>query len=183
MEIDGAINLDRLRTRRVVPIVAMILPMVAVIGGATWFVRAYVAPPMVSIPAPSTLASWEPPQPTAQQGARVAPEQVAPPAATPLSPGPSPSLPPSPTPSSPPTWAVPMMASLAFVPPSFPSSDPADPPPATTKPQAASPKPPKLAISVPEQMPDRELDSRPEVTAVLGPGAIFIVPLPRPRPN
>jgi hypothetical protein len=83
-----------------------------------------------------------------------------------------------------------MMASLAFVPPSFPASDRVDPPPA--KPQAASPKLPDLAISVAEQMPQRELDSRPEqlerperpeVTAVLGPGAIFIVPLPRPRPN
>jgi hypothetical protein len=76
-----------------------------------------------------------------------------------------------------------MMASLAFVPPSFPSSDPADPPPAAAKPQAASPKQPELAISVPEQISEQELDSRPEMTAVLGPGAIFIVPLPRPRPN
>jgi hypothetical protein len=183
MEIDGAINLDRLRTRRIVPIVAMILPMVAVIGGAAWFVRAYVAPPMVSIPAPSTLASWEPPQPTAQADATVAREPIAPPAAAAsLPPSPPPSLEPSP----PPIWAVPMMASLAFVPPSFPISDRVDPPPPAAKPQAASPKLPDLAISVAEQMPERELDNRPErpeVTAVLGPGAIFIVPLPRPRPN
>ena len=171
MDIDGAINLDRLRVRRVVPIVAMILPMVAVIGGAAWFVRAYVAPPMVSIPAPSTLASWEPPQPTAQVRVTAAPEQVAPPAAE----APQPSLPPS----LPSTSAVPMLASLVFVPPSFPNSDRASPPPMTAAPQAASPKLPGLAISVPEQDPD----GRVEMTAVLGPGAIFIVPLPRPRPN
>jgi DNA polymerase-3 subunit gamma/tau len=186
MEIDGAINLDKVRPRRVVPVVAMILPMVVVIGGAAWFVRAYVAPPMVSIPAPSMLASWEPTQPPAQGNATAAPEPVAP---EPVAPPPVASQPPSPPSSPPSTWAVPMMASLAFVPPSFPASDRVDPPPAPAKPQAASPKLPELAISVPEQMPERELDSRPErperpeVTAVLGPGAIFIVPLPRPRPN
>jgi hypothetical protein len=76
-----------------------------------------------------------------------------------------------------------MMASLAFVPPSFPATEPAEPPAATAEQRAASPKPPELAISVPEQMQERERDSRPEMTAVLGPGAIFIVPLPRPRPN
>jgi hypothetical protein len=192
MEIDGAINLDKVRPRRVVPVVAMILPMVVVIGGAAWFVRAYVAPPMVSIPAPSMLASWEPTQPPAQRDATVAPEPVAPPDAASLPPSLPASLEPSPEPSPPATWAVPMMASLAFVPPSFPGSNRVDPPPAAARPQAASPKLPELAISVPEQMPQRELDSRPErlerperpeVTAVLGPGAIFIVPLPRPRPN
>jgi hypothetical protein len=174
MEIDGAINLDRLRIRRIVPIVAMILPMVAVIGGAAWFVRAYVAPPMVSIPAPSTLASWEPPpQPAAQQNAPVPSEPVAPaaPAADPL------------PQALPPTGVVPMLASLAFVPPSFPATDRAGLPAATTEPRAASPKLPELTISVPEQMSEREPDSRPEMTAVLGPGSIFIVPLPRPRPN
>ena len=176
MEIDGAIDLDRLRVRRIVPIVAMILPMVAVIGGAAWFVRAYVAPPMVSIPAPSMLASWEPP-PTAAREPIVAREPVAPPTADP---------PPDLTSNLPPTWAVPMLASLAFVPPSFPNSDRVSPPPKAAEPQAAPPKLPQLAISVPEQMPQRELDSRSErsdVTAVLGPSSIYIVPLPRPRPN
>jgi hypothetical protein len=170
MEIDGAINLDRLRIRRLVPIVAMIVPMVAVIGGAAWFVRAYVAPPMVSIPAPSTLASWEPPQTTARQSIVVR-EPVAPPTADP---------PPADLTSSlPPTLEVPMLASLAFVPPSFPSSDRVGQPPKAAEPQAASPKLPQLAISVPEQEPDGTL----EMTAVLGPGSIFIVPLPRPRPT
>jgi hypothetical protein len=60
MELEGTLQVERPPTRRWIPIVGAVIPVVAFVAVAAWFIRAFVAPPMVTIPAPGALMA-EPP--------------------------------------------------------------------------------------------------------------------------
>lgn len=60
MELEGSLNYERPRTRRWIPMVAFVVPVTAFVFVAAWFIRAYVAPPMVAISPPMTLAAAPP---------------------------------------------------------------------------------------------------------------------------
>ncbi len=57
MELEGTLELERPRTRRWVSIVAVTAPVVAAVVVAAWFIRAFIAPPIVTIPTPSQIAA------------------------------------------------------------------------------------------------------------------------------
>ena len=48
MELEGNLSLERAHTRRWVSIIAVIIPVGAVVLLAAWFIRVYVAPPTVA---------------------------------------------------------------------------------------------------------------------------------------
>ena len=174
MELEGTLILERPRWRRWASVVAIVIPVVVLTAGTAWFIRAFVAPPMASIPAPMRLAV-APPAPRAQAEpqapaqASVNPAAVvaaAQPAPTP----PAPKLPPQPA------ATLPMQASLAAAPPALSSGTPAtayaDPIRETVA--AASPQsdaPMAALVPLPRQRP-------PVTVAVIATN----VPLPRPRP-
>ena len=64
MDIDAMTGVRPPRRRRLWAVVAIVLPVVVIGGGAAWFIRTYIAPPMVSIAEPTQLASYEPPAST-----------------------------------------------------------------------------------------------------------------------
>ncbi len=155
METDYGTDLAPSRRGRLVPIIAVIVPIVIFVGAAAWFIRAYVAPPMVNIGEPPLLASVE---------ARFAP---------------------APTPSPEASAAVqaasvrpsPMVASLSFVPP---SRAPAWPSVEQQPTQAFAPQPDApVAAGEPIAGPIPLPQPRPRfsLAVVRGPA-----PLPRPRP-
>jgi hypothetical protein len=57
MELEGNILLERAPMRRWVSIIAVVIPAAAFGMLATWFIRAYIAPPTVAVPSPMMLAS------------------------------------------------------------------------------------------------------------------------------
>jgi hypothetical protein len=56
-DLPGTFEVERPRSRRWVAIVALTIPVIAVVLSAAWFVRAFVAPPTVMIPATIEVAS------------------------------------------------------------------------------------------------------------------------------
>jgi hypothetical protein len=175
VDIDGAIILGERRKRRIVPVVAFLVPMIVVVAGAAWFVRAFVAPPTVDIPAPS-LMSAEAASAAASLAASRHPETLGARPADPAAPtGPSLAARPAsasttddlPTLSSwisspsgrsgrQPSWAVPMVATLSYVPPaaSLPSPDAAAPPAQARTPAQASAAT-QVAAPTPDPTPSR----------------------------
>jgi hypothetical protein len=63
--------LERTHTRRWVSIIAVVIPVAAFVLLATWFVRAYIAPPTVAIPSPMIFAEAPPPPPALPKRAQV----------------------------------------------------------------------------------------------------------------
>jgi hypothetical protein len=93
MDLEGNLILDRRPARRWVSALAVVIPVVACVAGVTWFVRAFISPPTISIPGPLVLASTAPvplpappsrAEPAAARAESVWPAVVAPP--TPTSP-------------------------------------------------------------------------------------------------
>ena len=166
---DDSIILEGPRYRRLIlPVAAVIVPVVIFVGASAWFIRAFVAPPMVQI-ADTPPATSSPPAPQVVQAEPPAAELA--------------EAPPAPTmtrQSAPPVVARPsaMLASLAFVPPSLPqpqrpalNSEPAIPPDAAA--EETAPREP-IAGPIPLPVP------RPRIASAIVRGA---VPLPRPRPQ
>ena len=60
MELEGTLQVERPPTRRWIPVVGVIVPVAGFVIVAAWFIRAFVAPPMVAIPGPGMLVA-EPP--------------------------------------------------------------------------------------------------------------------------
>jgi hypothetical protein len=60
MELEGTLQVERPPTRRWIPIVGAVIPVIGFVAVAAWFIRAFVAPPMVTIPAPGSLMSDAP---------------------------------------------------------------------------------------------------------------------------
>src|SRR5713226_5608751 len=81
MDVDTMTGVEAPGYRRVAAAVAFVLPVIVVGAGAAWFIRAFIAPPMIAIPEPTVLASAEPiaPEPSAATAAEpaAAPAQTA----------------------------------------------------------------------------------------------------------
>jgi hypothetical protein len=194
MELEGTLIVERRPLRRWVSAIAVIVPVVAFMGATAWFIRAFVAPPMVAIPSPMTLAS-APPAPAPRAPPQTAPPQQIKPAAAAEPTAPANAETPAPAAEKPaaaastaaPVTGLPMFASLAAAPPALtaghapsafadPTADrhaammPADAAAQSADPGAADPI--VGAVPIPR--------SRPEVAVAL---VTASVPLPRPRPG
>src|SRR5437763_14344490 len=107
LELEGNLSLERAHTRRWVSIIAVVIPVAALVLLAAWFIRAYIVPPTVAIHNPAMLADAPPPPPAVPRRAMVeAPKPPLPVAvAAPVEP------PVKETPA--PAFALPMFASLS----------------------------------------------------------------------
>ena len=169
MDIDAMTGVRPLRRRRLWAVVAIVLPVVIIGGGAAWFIRTYIAPPMVSIAEPTQLASYEPPASTP-----VSPPAEPAPAVEPASPLASQPAPEPPR--SPPTMSGfnntsiwPSVSPAQPTPPAYASVQPVFNPPGGSN-DASEP------IAGPIPMPP----PRPRISSAIVRGN---VPLPRPRPG
>jgi hypothetical protein len=176
MQLEGTLNLERKRVQRWVPIVAIVVPVFLFVAAATWFIRAFVAPPMVAIPAPMTMA------------AATLPERHPPPVASQLSaPSASAVVSPSSTgaiePTSPRT--LPMFATFAIAPPAAslrraPMMEQLEPNAASSP--AESPGPPAENAGPPtDALADLSKDRSDGIaTAALDPSEPLAGPIPLP---
>ena len=185
LELEGNILLERPPARRWVAIIAIVIPVAALVLSAAWFVRAFVAPPTVAIStSPLILAAAPSAAPIEAAPVAVNQSRQQPQPVVAVSPEPAPSTPVKETPE-PVTGvsALPMFATLAVAPPSFTSASPAyaypaheaAPEPAPTTEPAAEPEASE-PIAGPVPLPK----AKPH-----GPVAILTsaIPLPRPRPT
>ena len=184
LELEGNILLERTPARRWVAIIAIVIPVAALVLASAWFIRAFVAPPTVAISTSPLILAAAPPAeeaPLAVKQSRLQPQPVA--AAT-IATAPPPPAPPAKETPEPVTGvsALPMLATLAaapFSPDTAPpvyaepirdaSSEPVTTAEPAVEPEASDP------IAGPVPMPR----SKPR-----GPVAILAsaIPLPRPRP-
>jgi hypothetical protein len=193
MQLEGTLLLERSPTRRWISIIAIVIPVVAVVILAAWFVRAFVLPPTITIASPMVTASAAPP-PARSEALVAQPRQstvrvVEPPAVRPADVIPVvPDAPPETATSVPPATASgPMFAALAVAPPNFNNLTAAPPPADTSAPaaEAAGPPPeeaeiPLVEASEPIQGPVPLPRQRPpQVSVAMVTGS---VPLPRPKP-
>jgi hypothetical protein len=175
MEFEGDL-IERAHTRRWVSIIAVIIPVTAIVLLAAWFIRVYVAPATVLIPNPPMIVA-EPPAPPAVS-ARAEPAAPQPPVAM-LEPT---TAPPS---GERPASTLPMFATLAVVPPSLGSAPPT---PAYADPgQDASPATPSIMVDEQAATEPGEPIAGPVPLPRAkphGPVALLAssIPLPRPRP-
>lgn len=124
MDLEGNLILDRRPARRWVSAVAVVIPVVACVAGATWFVRTFIAPPTITIPGSLMLASTTPaPLPSL-------PSRAEPAAAKLESVWPTVVMPPTPTGSS--TTASAQQAAAVFG-PATPASNAFPAPPQSTR--------------------------------------------------
>lgn len=57
MELEGTLDFEQPRTPRWILIAGVIAPVVVCVVVAAWFVRSFIAPPMIAIPSAATLAA------------------------------------------------------------------------------------------------------------------------------
>src|SRR5437870_178892 len=78
MDYEAMTGVEEPGYRKVAAVIAFILPVVVVGAGAAWFIRSFIAPPMIAIPEPMVLASAEPtvPEPPPVPVAQPAPPPV-----------------------------------------------------------------------------------------------------------
>lgn len=187
MELEGNLIIEPTRTKRWVSIVAVTVPVFIVVGVAAWFIRAFVAPPMASIPAPIALAAAPPqaapapePQPqrpepapasVAQEGATSLPMfgsfTLAPPSES-LRTAPRPNIEPDPSPAAEPVAPAADNPATSVVAAAAGTSE-------ISEPAAASSDPVEPTSSNVPMPPHR-----PRTAVALANGR---VPLPRPRPS
>ncbi len=71
MRLEGTLDFEHRRVQRWVPFVAIVIPVFLFVAGAAWFIRAFIAPPMAAIPAPSAIAAAaSPPERSQPEAAR-----------------------------------------------------------------------------------------------------------------
>lgn len=162
LNVDDMTAVERPRRRRLVSVVAVLLPIVAVAGASAWFFRSYILPPTVAIPEPMMTASAD--ATPAQSEPQVASETTG--------------TAPQPTArAAPANWPAPPAVRYSTNSAEIWASVPLPGPPRQTQPPA--PEPAGAAgepIASPVPLPPR----RPRLT--LG-GIDDPVPLPRPRPR
>jgi hypothetical protein len=175
MEFEGNLLVERAHTRRWVSIIAVIIPVAAIVLLAAWFIRVYVAPATVLVPNPPMIVAEPPAPPAVSQRAETAAPQ--PPAAM----AETATAPPA---SDRPASTLPMFATLA-VPPSLGSAPPA---PAYADPvQDATPAAPSIMVDEPVALDSGEPIAGPVPLPRAKPhGRVALlassIPLPRPRP-
>jgi hypothetical protein len=174
MELEGTLQVERRPMRRWIPIVGVIVPVVAFVAVAGWFIRAFVAPPMVAIPSPAMLAE-APPAPFETRVDMTAPQPAAAERAAPARETYTP--------------ATSMLASASTASPALAtaSSTAAPPPPMTTPAAATVPADPAAVAQAAAIEPGEPIQGpiplpprRPRVMVAQAAGGP--VPLPRPRP-
>lgn len=174
MELEGNILLERTHTRRWVSIIAVVIPVAAFVLVTAWFVRVYIVPPTVAVWNPMTLASAPPEPPAAERmQAEVAQSSITKSEATASRAGSEQAQ------SGP---ALPMLATLATVPPALNAAPAAFADPT----QDVSPVRPTFTAS------ETDLEASEPIAGPIpmprakphGPMAFFTgaVPLPRPKP-
>jgi hypothetical protein len=177
MEYDDNQMVGRAHSRRWVSIIAVIIPVTAIVLLAAWFVRVYVAPATVLIPNPPMITAETPAAPAVSARAETAAPQPPVAMAEPVT-----TTPPA---GDRPASTLPMIATLAAVPPSLGSAPPtsafADPG------QDAAPAPPSIMVEEPPALEPGEPIAGPVPlprTKPHGPVAHLAssIPLPRPRP-
>lgn len=175
MELEGNLSIERAPTRRWVSIVAVIVPVIAFVGLAAWFIRAYVAPPTIAIPNPMVLAAAPsaPPSPARVEAQAPAPEPPQPAAAEPAASAPTAET------TAPPPTNLPMFATLAAAPPTLDNAPVAFADPAQDRSSAMPAEPSALEASEPIAGPVPVPRPKPRVSVAVVTGP---VPLPRPRP-
>jgi len=164
MDLEGNLILDRRPARRWVSALAVVIPVVASVAGVTWFVRAFISPPTISIPSPMVLASTpSAPLPSPPMRAELA-------AAKSESVWPTVVMPPTPTGSS---AAYPQSATASLA--AAPQANSAFPPaPQSTRVAATSAfTDPARDNPAPAAAPGAEIPAMPIAGRI---------PLPRPRP-
>jgi hypothetical protein len=166
MDINAMTGVRPPRNRRLWAVVAIVLPVVVIGGGAAWFIRTYIAPPMVSIAEPTQLASYEPP---ASTPAEPAVEPASQPAESTSQPAPEPprSLPMTAGINNTSIW--PSVSPAQPTAPAYASASPMFNPPGGSN-DASEP----IAGPIPLPPP------RPRISSAIVRGN---VPLPRPRPG
>lgn len=187
MDLQGNILLERAPTKRWISIIAVVIPAAAFAMLATWFIRAYVAPPTIAIPSPVMVASTSPQLPqiaTPEPQPAPAPAPVASMAVPRTDTVAQISITPPAEPAAPPPVTVPMINSLSVAPPSaeLPSAEPvqASSEPVTTGVAQTAPAEEPAANNVAINTDSVPLPrSKPHfsLARVIGP-----VPLPRPKP-
>jgi hypothetical protein len=176
MELDDTDISRRARRRHWASIVAVVIPVMAAVGLIAWFIRAYVAPPMARIPGPVIQVSSPRPAPLEPGEPALVRANAAVPAPEPAAVATPSQQQPVETPAT--TDQVPMIASLAYAPPSRGFG--AAPAAQTEAAPASAAEPPReeavaAAMAVPLPRP------RPRVSVAANVAAS--VPLPRPRPS
>jgi hypothetical protein len=58
-KVDDMTGVERPRRRRAIAVIALLMPIVVLAGGAAWFIRAYIMPPMVAVSEPLAVSSVE----------------------------------------------------------------------------------------------------------------------------
>ena len=174
MEFEGNLVLERAHSRRWVSIIAVIIPVAAIVLLAAWFVRVYVAPATVLIPNPPMIVAEPPAPPSVSARAEIAAPQPPPAMAEVTPPAPA---------SDPPVSKLPMFATLAVVPPSLGSAPPAYADPG----QDAAPATPSIMVDEPAAVEAGEPIAGPVPLPRAkphGPVALLssAIPLPRPKP-
>jgi hypothetical protein len=157
MQLEGSFNLERRRVQRWVPIVAIVVPVFLFVTGTTWFIRAFVAPPMAAIPAPMTTAAIRPP------------ERLTLPAPSPQPPQQEKAAVPAYAEASNPTAALPMFGTFALAPP---SASLRTAPPAVVAPDLDTPLPPIQADN-----------ANPAPAADAAPPPVTVASLPQEAPE
>lgn len=158
MELEGDLILERRRYRLWVSAAAVVVPVLACLAGVTWFIRAYISPPTIAIPAPMGLAAAQrPPE-------RVERPVVPPSAPVPAAAGPPPAQP-APAPAQP---ALRAAFAAATAPPPFPPAPSREPLTASTAAHAD----PQRSLSAAAASTTSEI----HVAPIAGP-----IPLPKPR--
>jgi hypothetical protein len=197
------LNLERAHARRWVSIIAVVIPVAAFVLLVSWFIRAYVAPPTVTVPNPMVTATATPPLPpsipvrTQVEAPKPQLAQIAAqPTVSPQAEVPAAVEPPRPVataePAGPPpvperkleridpraeiTGAMPMLATLEAAPPSLESAPPAyvEPAPVTQAQSAPVPSPAEAAPAT------ATADNKPHELSepIAGP-----IPVPRKKPH
>jgi hypothetical protein len=173
MELEGNLSLERPHTRRWVPIVAVILPVGAIVLLAAWFVRVYVAPATVLIPNPPMIVA----EPAAPPSSSVRAQTEAPQPPTVMA---EPASPPA---SEQTTAAAQMFATLALAPPVVSSATPAYADPV----QDNSPAPSIMAAETEVIEPGEPIDGPVPLPRAKPHGRVAqlagAIPLPKPRPS
>ena len=167
MDIDAMTGVPRPRKRWLVAAIAGVMPVAVIGGAAAWFILTYVAPPTVSIPEPTLLASYEPPASTPTPESASSIEPASPPISQPQSARSLPMISGFPS-----TSIWPNVSGAPSAAPAYAATASADPlfnPPGGTR-DASEP----IAGPIPLPPP------RPRISTAAVRGN---VPLPRPRPD
>lgn len=190
LELEGNILTERTPARRWVAIIAIVIPVAALVMASAWFIRAFVAPPTIAISSPLILAAAPPMAPieTPSVAVKQSRPQQQPVEVVAVSPAPAPSASAIKEAAEPVTGvsALPMFATLAAAPPSLSGAQPAFAPPPRDPIHDPAPASVVAAEPVVEAEASEPIAGPVPLPRVKPRGPVALaasaIPLPRPRP-